>query len=219
MRTYNTSDTSIRLLLDNLITSSDPEAYRSTFYQIGKKLGEELKKKINNDSIPVALACTSEDADWLAKGILDTLNLDVDLCVYWSDRLKFGQDADGKELEYSNIVKSYEEIDDRSKTLIITKSIISSSCVVRSQIMRLVSKYKFDKIYIVAPVMYKDAEHNLRHDFPDNICQLFEFVSFAIDNDLNEKTGWVEPGIGGSVYERLNVDPRLYYPQIIDSRM
>lgn len=218
MRTYNTSDTSIRLLLDNLITSSGPEAYRSTFYQIGKKLGEELKEKINNESIPVALACTSEDADWLAKGILDTLDLDVDLCVYWSDRLKFGQDADGKELEYSNIVKSYEEIDGESKTLIITKSIISSSCVVRSQIMRLVSKYKFEKIYIVAPVMYKDAEPNLRQEFPENICNLFEFISFAIDNDLDDK-GWVSPGIGGSVYDNLDVDSRLYYPNILNTRV
>ncbi len=218
MRTYNTSDTSIRLLLDRLITSSNPDIYRNTFHQIGVKLGELLKGKINTESFPIALACTSEDADWLAKGIIETLDIDVDLCVYWSDRLNFGKDTDGKDLEYSNIVKSYEEIDDKSKTLIITKSIISSSCVVRSQIMRLVSKYKFDKIYIVAPVMYKEAEVNLRQEFPDDICRLFEFISFAIDDNLDDR-GWVYPGIGGSVYERLDVNPRLYYPHILDSRV
>lgn len=217
-REYKISDTSIRLLLDELITSSNSDEYRDTFYKIGIKLGEVLKDKLTGASTPIALACTSEDADWLAKGIIDTIDAKVDLCVYWSVRLKFGNDNDDNPLEYSDIVKSYEEIDGESKTLIITKSIISSSCVVRSQIMRLVSKYKFEKIYIVAPVMYKDAEPNLRQEFPENICNLFEFISFAIDNDLDDK-GCVSPGIGGSVYDNLDVDSRLYYPNILNTRV
>ena len=121
-------------------------------------------------------------------------------------------------LEFAAIEKSYEEINENVDTLIITKSIISSSCVIKSQIMRLTSKYDFNKIYIVSPVMYKDAEMNLREEFPESIYRLFEFIYFAIDEDKDEK-GWVVPGIGGSVYEKLGVVSRTYYPKILDSRM
>ena len=38
-REYKISDTSIRLLLDELITSSNSDEYRDTFYKIGIKLG------------------------------------------------------------------------------------------------------------------------------------------------------------------------------------
>ena len=49
------------------------------------------------------------------------------------------------------------------------------------------------------------------------ICRLFEFITFAIDEDL-DTNGWGCPRIGGSVYDKLNVDPRLYYPEILDSK-
>ena len=84
--------------------------------------------------------------------------------------------------------------------------------------MRLITTYNFDKIYIASPVLYIDAIENLKKEFPDHIFNLFDFIYFAID-DTKDKNGWIIPGIGGSVYEKLGVEPRTYYPEIIDERM
>lgn len=217
MRKFNTTSPKVEKLLQDLLCSCDHESYRHTFYSIGVELASILNERIV-DAESVALACASEDADWLAKGIVDNFRSSLDLCVYWSKRHNLGLDSENNLLEFAAIEKSYEEIHQNVDTLIITKSIISSSCVIKSQIMRLTSKYDFNKIYIVSPVMYKDAEVNLREEFPESIYQLFEFIYFAIDEDKDDK-GWVIHGIGGSVYEKLGVEPRTYYPEILDHRM
>ena len=217
MRTLNIKSHDIERLLDELLHATDSISYRNAFYGIGMQLGTILNTKIN-ESQPIALACASEDADWLAKGIMDKFKYPLDLCVYWSNRQNFGTDSNNSALEFADIEKSYEEIQGNSKVLIITKSIISSSCVIKSQIMRLVSTNDFKKIYIASPVMYKDAEENLRKEFPERVYNLFEFIYFALDEDM-DKNGWVVPGIGGSVYERLGIDPRSYFPRILDDRI
>ena len=217
MRKFNTTSPKVEKLLQDLLCSCDHESYRHTFYSIGVELASILNERIV-DAESVALACASEDADWLAKGIVDNFRSSLDLCVYWSKRHNLGLDSENNLLEFAAIEKSYEEIHQNVDTLIITKSIISSSCVIKSQIMRLTSKYDFNKIYIVSPVMYKDAEVNLREEFPKSIYQLFEFIYFAIDEDKDDK-GWVVPGIGGSVYEKLGIESRTYYPEILDHRM
>lgn len=217
MRKLNTQSPEVEKLLQDLLCTYDQESYRNTFYSIGAEFASILNERIH-DACSIALACASEDADWLAKGIIEHFKSSLDLCVYWSNRHNLGRDSDNNLLEFAAIEKSYEEINENVDTLIITKSIISSSCVIKSQIMRLTSKYDFNKIYIVSPVMYKDAEMNLREEFPESIYRLFEFIYFAIDEDKDEK-GWVVPGIGGSVYEKLGVVSRTYYPKILDTRM
>lgn len=217
MRTLNIKNHDIERLLDELLYAPDCISYRTAFYNIGLHIGSILNTKIN-ELQPIALACASEDADWLAKGIMDKFKYPLDLCVYWSNRQNFGTDSNNSALEFADIEKSYEEIQKDSKILIITKSIISSSCVIKSQIMRLVSTNDFKKIYIVSPVMYKDAEENLRKEFPERVYNLFEFIYFALDEDM-DKNGWVVPGIGGSVYERLGIDSRSYFPRILDDRI
>lgn len=218
MRVFNTEDKEVHALLKDLEEHKTVNAYRKAFYNIGRKLSVILNHKLNDNPNHVALACASEDADWLAKGIIDGLKCPVDLCVYWSQRFNFGKSINGDDLEYAEIEKAYEEISDMSKILIVTKSIISSSCVIRSQIMRLISRHDFEKIYIASPVMYKDANTNLRNEFPETIYNLFDFIYFAIDDEKDEK-GWVIPGIGGSVYANLDIEPRHYYPQILESKI
>ena len=217
MRKLYTKSPKVEKLLQDLLSTYDHESYRHTFYNIGAEFAFALNERIDATET-VALACASEDADWLAKGIVDNLRSSLDLCVYWSNRHNWGLDSENNLVEFSAIEKSYEEIQGNVDTLIITKSIISSSCVIQSQIMRLTSRYDFKKIYIVSPVMYKDAERNLRDEFPENIYSLFKFIYFAIDEDKDEN-GWIVPGIGGSVYEKLGIESRAYYPEIIESRM
>lgn len=86
-------------------------------------------------------------------------------------------------MEYSPIIKSYVELVDNCQTLIIVKSIISTSCVVKTQLSRLINSIDPQKIFIVAPVMYMNAEKSLRKEFPISVSNKFEFVTLAIDTE------------------------------------
>lgn len=224
MRTYvnipNSDDCSVIKLMDTL---SDPavsvEDYRNSFYQLGKVLGELLNQKSENDYGETMVACASEDADWLAKGVLESLfRTKVSLAVFWNERLYLDEK---KQLEYSPIVKSYIEPIQNCQTLILIKSIISTSCVVKTQLTRLVNEINPQVIYIVSPVMYKDAEKNLQHDFPESIHSKFHFVTFAIDTERDSQ-GRVLPGVGGMVYPKLGLgdthEKNKYIPDIVKER-
>ena len=208
------------LLLNNLIADSSisPNEYRTTFYQIGK----ELASIINTITHPLSstlIACASEDADWLAKGLQDGLAVkDTSLAVFWNERHSLSED---KSIEFSPIVKSYIEDIHNCQTLIIVKSIIVNACVVKTQLSRLITEINPKEILFVAPVMYKDAEQSLRNEFPPSISNKFRFISLAIDDEINEK-GEVIPGIGGMVYARLGLgdvfNKNKYMPEIVKQR-
>ncbi|WP_206669297.1 hypothetical protein [Microcystis aeruginosa] len=83
------------------------------------------------------------------------------------------------------------------------------------------SKINPNKILIVAPVMYINAEEKLKIEFKPKISNKFEFIYFAKD-DQRTSDGEVIPGIGGSVYERLGFqgqdDKNTYIPELVRSR-
>lgn len=224
MRTYkNIDDKNGRDIIKLLNTLSKPDvsvnSYREAFYQIGLDLGQLLNNEICSEYGNVMLACANEDADWLAHGVLDTISADnVSLAVFWNDRIKFDNSSG---LEYSPIIQSYVEPMQNCQTLILVKSIISTSCVIRTQLTRLIGSIRPDNIYIAAPVMYKDAEENLRREFPEDISDKFVFLTFAIDDSKDEKN-CIVPGIGGLVYSRLGLgsisDKNKYTPEIVKMR-
>ena len=81
--------------------------YKNAFYQIGSALGDLLNKKMDNNYGNTMLACASEDADWLASGVLDSISQkDVSLAVFWKERVTLSQKT---KLEYSPIIKSFIE--------------------------------------------------------------------------------------------------------------
>ena len=106
--------------------------------------------------------------------------------------------------------------------MVVVKSIISSSCVVKTQLTRLVGKINPEQIAIAAPVMYKDSIPNLRKEFPETIAQKFDFFTFAVDDERSANNE-VIPGIGGMVYTRLgfgDMDSKnSYMPQIVLDRL
>lgn len=225
MRTYKNlrfDDDKITIRL--MQTLSQPNisvtSYRKTFYEIGKALGQLLNKKTNGNYGNTMLACASEDADWLAHGVLDGISQkEVSLAVFWNERVTLDSKTS---LEYSPIIKSFvEEIKD-CKTLILVKSIISTSCVVKTQLNRLINDISPKKIYIVAPVMYKDAEKSLKREFPANITEKFEFLTFAIDSERDKVHGII-PGVGGMVYPKLGLgdmhNKNRYMPEIVKERI
>ena len=166
------------------------------------------------------LACASEDADWLARGVLESLSQkEVSLAVFWNERITLNASTG---LEYSPIIKSYIEPIDKCRTLVVVKSIISTSCVVRTQLTRLINDIYPQEIYIVAPVMYKDAQANLKKEFPASISDKFNFLTFAIDT-LKDKEKGIIPGIGGMVYPKLGLgdmhEKNKYIPNLVKERM
>lgn len=217
-------ETLIRESLDTLADkSTGVEAYRNAFATLGIQLGKILAQKIGNISAKeTMLVCASEDADWLAKGVetgYDKGQLPVS--VYWSTRTTIYESVEGDKVEISPIVKAYEEPIEKCRLLVIVKSIISSSCVVKTQLTRLIDRVHPEMIVIMAPVMYKDGIPNLKKEFPEEISNKFSFLSFAIDED--RKGNEVIPGIGGMVYPRLGLGDmetkNRYMPQMVKARM
>ena len=194
--------------------------YKNAFYQIGSALGNLLNKKMDNNYGNTMLACASEDADWLASGVLDSISQkDVSLAVFWNERVTLSQKT---KLEYSPIIKSYIEPIENCKTLILVKSIISTSCVVKFQLLHLINKINPEKILILAPVMYKNAQVGLIREFPDSINSKFQFLTFAIDTERS-LSGEVIPGVGGMVYPKLGLgdihEKNKYIPQLVLARL
>lgn len=206
----------------NIIADKDTsvEDYRASFFSIGRELGIIFKNLTSPHATEnTLLACASEDADWLAKGFLYGIEKpQLPLAVFWGMRKRLPNGID-----INSIVRSYrDDLKSPCDNLIIIKSIISSSCVVKTQLLRLISNTNPSSIYIIAPVMHKDAKHNLVMDFPLEISSRFKFLTLAIDDEINDQNEII-PGIGGMIYPRLGLgnesEKISYIPKIIIERM
>jgi len=203
--------------------STSVDEYRKAFRVLGEELGKVLAYEYK--STPAAktmLVCASEDADWLAAGVESGFGKgELKKSVYWSSREVVHTNADGTKVEISPIEKAYEEQIDDCQLLVIVKSIISTSCVVKTQLTRLIGKISPKQIAILAPVMYKDGIPNLMHEFPKEISSEFKFVTFAIDD--KREGDEVVPGIGGIVYSRLGLvdieTKNRYIPEMVLKKM
>ena len=217
-------ETVIRKSLDALADkTTSVEAYRSAFEVLGVELGRVLAKKVGDvRAEETMLVCASEDADWLAKGVENGFGKgELHVSIYWNTRNVVYQSDNGETVEISPIVKAYEEPIANCRLLVIVKSIISSSCVVKTQLTRLIDRVHPQMIVIMAPVMYKDAQPNLLKEFPEEISNKFLFLQFAVDEDRQGSE--VIPGVGGMVYPRLGLGDinkkNQYIPQMVRMRM
>lgn len=223
-RTYSpiAKDNNVTGLLDTLVdASTSPTDYADTLFQLGKTFGEVLSQKLNN-SQTVTLACTVEDADYLCRGILEQLNhhsVEVRLVVFWNKRFNAGSEIP---IPVAPILKEYhEDYYDQSNVIVVVKSIISSSCVVRTNLTHLIERTIPQQIFVVAPVLLKGATIHLEQEFDRSISEKFEYLYFAEDSESNQQ-GIVFPGIGGDVYVRLGyenqADKNRYVPQLVKER-
>lgn len=125
----------------------------------------------------------------------------------WSgnDRKKISGATSGVQIDLAPIVRRYVEPATPDAFLVV-KSIISSGCVVRTNITELVYDLDPARVLIFAPVIYKDADERLCQEFDDALARRFEFYWFAEDDEKEGEN--VIPGIGGQVYERLGIGTR-----------
>jgi hypothetical protein len=215
------STDNIKRLLDCLTESSTAtEAYRSAMYQLGLALAPIIGKKAGNGD-ELVVACTVEDADYLAKGIVDgsedsEVFSSIRLVCFWNTRVSTGERWTDDNA--SPIVKRYREplSKDKHHLLVVVKSIIASGCTVRTNMTNLMSDlHADDNIIIAAPVLLEGADCEIEREFP-RYSNRFEFLYFAVDDKTNS-LGEVLPGIGGDVYKRLDVTKNII-PEIVKTR-
>ena len=193
----------VRRNLESLVRHADvPETYRTAMHALGVDLALELSRHFEGTR-DLVLICTAEDADYLARGVLERLTMKhtVHVVCYWSERFTVA----GREM--APIIGRYvEPLNPAQLTdIVIVKSIISSSCSVRTHLTEFLDEVKAQvPIYIVAPVMYREAPHWLEREFPRRISRQFRYLTCAVD-DVRLDDGIVVPGIGGSVYRNLGL--------------
>jgi len=122
----------------------------------------------------------------------------------------------------SPIVKSYlEPATANIETLIVVKAIISSACVVKTNLSKLIEQINPSAIHLAAPVMFQGSEDLLKDEFADSISSKFHFFTFAVDDERPED-GIIVPGVGGSVYAKLGFDDNnhknSYMPATVKQR-
>lgn len=223
LSSYASQSVQVKALLDKLVDrSTGVQEYKNSFYELGTALSSLIwQTQALGSGIRVTLACSSEDADWLSKGILDDLQkhgASISLAVFWNLRTDpFGN----RDYPAAPIVKSYIESYEAADLLIICKSVISTSCVVRTNLTYLIEKINPTRIFIASPVLLESAIGNLKNEFPKTISEKFQFFYFAEDGVVNAD-GEVIPGIGGSVYRRLGLEDAFfknkYVPEIVKER-
>lgn len=228
MRTYENfqygNEAVIKASLDVLADKkTSVREYREAFRMLGEELGKVLASVYDFAMAEnTMLVCASEDADWLATGVEAGFGKgELKKAVYWSSREVVYTNEDGSKVEIAPIEKAYEEPIADCQLLVVVKSIISTSCVVKTQLTRLIGKINPTDIAILAPVMYKDGVPNLMNEFPEAINRRFRFLTFAIDDQREGNE--VVPGIGGMVYPRLglgNMDEKnRYVPEMVLSKL
>lgn len=211
-----------RAHLDTLLTSENNVArYRDSMYLLGVALGEQLFSSVARLS-SLCLVSTAEDADYLTRGLLKVLdglpNLEVALVCFWHERWKVGDN----QLRVAPITRRYIEPKSRGQVdaVIVLKSIIATSCVVRTDLTEILAIAQPDSIFIVSPVAYSGSRESLESEFTPEISEKFDYIYFAEDSNI-DSSGTVLPGIGGNVYSLLDVQTdteRAYSPRLIKER-
>ncbi len=202
-RTYSglAEDEAKQALGELLAATGDCERYRAAMVKLGQLLGQKVRCLIGQDQKSL-LVSTAEDADFLAKGVENAMSgYPLYAAVFWNNHYALPSGESVAPIVHEYLQPDYQLAD----TMIVVKSVMSGSCVVRTNILALIESLQLTKIYIVAPVMHKDAQQKLVREFPAEIAEKFEFIWFAQDERRSE-AGEVIPGIGGQVYQLLGLD-------------
>lgn len=219
LSTYAVDSAFIKFLLAQIadITTSSAE-YDAAFYSLGQELAKVINGEFDLNEKAVQIACSSEDADLLSRGLIESLEAkSKSLAVFWNMR----QTVPNTNEQIAPIVQAYIE-PINADVLIICKSIIFTSCVVRANLTSLIQNCTPKAIIIAAPVIFRGAEKALKNEFPKEIANRFEFVFFARDSEVNSNHEIV-PGIGGSIYQRLglgdSISKNKYMPEVVKQRL
>lgn len=218
-----TTTTTAKAHLQGLLDSTqNPIQYREHMTALGKLLGAAAVSACPpaSDTTTLVIA-TAEDADFLQAGVIQALHdrhIDTRLAVFWNHHYQLPNQSSVAPIVHKFIEPDYQQ----ATQIMIVKSVISGSCVVRTNLIEMLTALpKIATIFILAPVAHRDSERKLKAEFPDHISQKFRFICFAIDDERHN--GEVIPGIGGQVYQLLGLSdqPALtgYLPKVVEAQL
>ncbi|GAB2788279.1 hypothetical protein GCM10027040_13100 [Halomonas shantousis] len=227
-RTYSAiADEAARGALQELLSASeghDTTKYQDAMHVLGELLGQSLLSRgALSQSKNILVVSTAEDADYLASGVMDSLSKvhKVRCAVFWNNH--YSLPSNEKESIAPVVNSYYQDGYESSDALVIVKSVISGSCVVKTNLLRLMSinRKLLNNVHVASPVMHVDATEKLKAEFPASISEKFDFTYFAIDSE--KSGGEVIPGIGGQVYELLGLEDQPaktgYVPQLVTKQL
>lgn len=204
-------------LLDSV---NDPDTYREHMIALGKLLAATIAPSlIHKTATDTLIISTAEDADFLQRGVASVLhdqNIPTKLAVFWNHHYQLPNRTSVAPIVHKFIQSGYET----ATNIIIVKSVMSGSCVVRTNLIEMLKNIKnIENIFILTPVAHTQSEKKLKAEFPTAISDKFKFICFAIDDERSEG-GDVIPGIGGQVYELLGLDDQpvltAYMPDVVE---
>lgn len=198
----------IKETLSLLIPKQEVSIYKQAMFRLGCYLGFQFMKEhsINEDEGELLVISTAEDADHLTRGFLQALSdhqKTYKIAVFWNNHYQLSKRTSIAPIVNSYLQPGYE----LCSNLVMLKSIISGSCVVRTNFMKLImdiGQANLASLSVIAPVMYKDSDRSLSNEFPPDIHEKFNFYTFRIDSK-RLKDGTVIPGIGGQIYPLLGL--------------
>ena len=204
-------------------TSTTPAAYRDALQRLGDRLANRMSESVDLKGKVVLVVAGVEDVDSLGSGFIDVLvhaGADVRLTCLWMDR-KTLTIPDREEV--ANIIQEYmEPIPPHVDHFVVLKSIVSSSCTIRTSLLRMLDETDPERIHVASPVMLKGARKRLEAEFPMSVGDKFEYWILAVDAQADEN-GNVIPGVGGSVYQRMGFenqeDKNFYMPSLVEHRI
>ena len=183
----------INASLSRLVMPVTPSEYQHEMLTLGQYLAEKLSNRLKDEET-YCVASTAEDADFLAKGVIDGLLAsvaDVKLACFWNHHTT---PVKGGESTAPIVRKFFEKGATDCQNLIIVKSVISGACVVKTNLTDLIQKMNPNRIFVVSPVMHVDAKMKLSREFPPEISNKFDFEYFATDAERDALTNEVKPG-------------------------
>jgi hypothetical protein len=225
--TSHTSKATEGLLATLVDEGATPAAYQAAMTGLGKQLAERIVASMPAvKSRPICVVCTVEDADFLARGILEGLETAgvnpaaLNLVCFWNERVRAFNNGAEPAFDVAPIIKAYrEDFDLPNAVVIVVKSIISGACVVKTNLTALINRTVPEEVLVAAPVILKGAEKRLASEFPAEMASKFKYFTFAIDDTKSADGEVVLPGIGGSVYDRLGfTDKNAHVPEIVKMR-
>lgn len=190
--------------------------YQDSMTKLGAMLAEKFKAAPN----PVLLVSTAEDADYLTQGFSQKLaeqGIPFKFAVFWNNHYRLSDGSSVAPITQKYLQDGWKDC----KTVVLLKSVISGSCVVRTNLLALLAEAGFDRIVVAAPVMLRGSETKLTGEFPIGMLSRFEFLTFAQDSQRDDD-GTVRPGIGGQAHPRLGLPDQParmqggYLPKLVD---
>ena len=154
----------IKKVISTLKDGQKMPTYKASMFKLGLDLGSKVILSRPRGRY-FYIVCTAEDADYLAKGIMQTLsfhNKTFNIACFWNQREQLVERI-GK---ISPAIRKYiEDPQNERTTMVVVKSLISGGCVVKTNTQEIIERINPSKIIITAPIISKDAKSKLKEEF------------------------------------------------------